>query len=325
MALAMATTAGFCGSCHAVLEGSLQLSGSSSRLSMAKINRIAIAKSGLRVRAQQQGSAETGETSRRAMLGLLAAGMASGSFVQTVLAESNSTLLATPTTLPAKMTKKIRVAGIPGLLSAKSDSQGLIRAETIRVAGIPGLLSVKSDSQGLIRAATQLSIDGLVVDPIDITKLPLINVEDDPNFPSEVQAFMDQILLADAILFSAPEYNYSVTPITKNAIDWLSLMPQTLAGKAAAIISTGWDFGGGRMQYHLRQIGVRPDLHFINKPEVFVSTIVDAQHPPKFDANGDLIDDNVRAQLQQLLISLRDFTLQLQCTNATSQAKAILT
>lgn len=60
-------------------------------------------------------------------------------------------------------------------------------------------------------SATQLSIDGLVVDPIDITKLPLINVEDDPNFPSEVQAFMDQILLADAILFSAPEYNYSVT------------------------------------------------------------------------------------------------------------------
>ncbi|KAL0284862.1 UNVERIFIED_CONTAM: hypothetical protein Sangu_2804600, partial [Sesamum angustifolium] len=72
-------------------------------------------------------------------------------------------------------------------------------------------------------------------------------------------------------------------------------------------------------------IGVRPDLHFINMPEVFVSTTVDAQHPPKFDANGDLIDDNVRAQFQQLLISLRDFTLQLQCTNATSQAKAILT
>ncbi|KAL0321166.1 UNVERIFIED_CONTAM: NADPH:quinone oxidoreductase [Sesamum radiatum] len=317
MALAMATTAGFCGSSHSVLEGSLQLSGSSSRLSMPKINRIALAKPGLRVRAQQQGSAETAETSRRAILGLLAAGMASGSFAQTVLAESISTLPAVPAD---KMRRKIIVAGIPGLISAKSDSQGLIRAETIRVAGIPGLLSAKSDSQGLIRAATQLSIEGLVVDPIDITKLPLINVEDDPDFPPEVQAFINQVLRADAILFSAPEYNYSVT------LDWLSLAPQTLAGKTAAIISTGWDFGGGRMQYHLRQIGVRPDLHFINKPEVFVSTIVDAQHPPKFDANGDLIDDNVRAQLQQLLISLRDFTLQLQCTNATAgQAKAILT
>ncbi|XP_011086158.1 NADPH:quinone oxidoreductase-like [Sesamum indicum] len=300
MALAMATTAGFCGSCHAVLEGSLQLSGSSSRLSMAKINRIAIAKSGLRVRAQQQGSAETGETSRRAMLGLLAAGMASGSFVQTVLAESNSTLLATPTTLPAKMTKKIRVAGIPGLLSAKSDSQGLIRA------------------------AVKLNIDGLVVDPIDITKLPLINVEDNPDIPPEVEDFINHVRRADAILFSAPEYNYSVTPITKNAIDWLSLRSDSLAGKTAAIISTGWDFGGGRMQYHLRQIGVRTNLHFINAPEVFVRTTVDEQNPPKFDANGDLIDDNVRAQLQQLLISLRDFTLQLHCHNLIGQNKTLI-
>ncbi|KAL0283482.1 UNVERIFIED_CONTAM: putative NADPH:quinone oxidoreductase 1 [Sesamum angustifolium] len=179
-------------------------------------------------------------------------------------------------------------------------------AETIRVAGIPGLLSVKSESQGLIRAATQLSIDGLVVDPIDITKLPLINVEDEPDFPPDVQAFMNQLLLKTQLI-----------GYPRGQKLWLV--------KTAAIISTGWDFGGGRMQYHLRQIGVRPDLHFINTPEVFVSTTVDAQHPPKFDANGDLIDDNVRAQLQQLIISLRDFTLQLQCTNATSQAKAILT
>ncbi|KAL0300801.1 UNVERIFIED_CONTAM: NADPH:quinone oxidoreductase [Sesamum radiatum] len=296
MALAMATMAGFCGTCHAVLEGSLHLSGSSSLLSMPKTNRFAFAEPGLRVRAQQQTSAET-ETGRRAMLGLLAAGMASGSFVQTVLAESISNL----PTVPDQMHRKIIVAGIPGLISEKSDSQGLIRA------------------------AAKLRISGLVLLPVDVTKLPLINVEDHPNLPTEVQAFMDHILLADAILFSAPEYNYSVTPITKNAIDWLSQRPETLAGKTAAIISTGWDFGGGRMQYHLRQIGVRPDLHFINTPEVFVSTTVDAQHPPKFDANGDLIDDNVRAQLQQLLVSLRDFTLPLKYGNNADKDSGILT
>ncbi|KAL0289102.1 UNVERIFIED_CONTAM: Oxygen-evolving enhancer protein 3, chloroplastic [Sesamum angustifolium] len=184
----MSTTAGFCGSSHAVLAGNLQFSGSSSRLNMAKTNRIAFAKSSLKVRAQQQGSAETAKTSRRAMLGLLAAGMASGSFVQTVLAESNSTPLATPTAL-----------------------SGTMSAKAIRVVGIPGLLSVKSESQCLIHAATQLSIDGLVVDPIDITKLPLINVEDEPDFPPDVQAFMNQVLRADAILFFGPEYNYSVT------------------------------------------------------------------------------------------------------------------
>ncbi|KAL0407293.1 UNVERIFIED_CONTAM: NADPH:quinone oxidoreductase [Sesamum latifolium] len=282
MALAMTTMAGFCGSSHAVLEGSHQLSGSSSRLSMPKTNRIAFAEPGLRVRAQQQTSAET-ETGRRAMLGLLAAGMASGSFVQTVLAESVPTL----PTVPDKMRRKIIVAGIPGLISEKSDSQGLIRA--------------------------------------DVAKLPLINVEDHPNFPPEVQAFMDQILLADAILFSAPEYNYSVTrnkPQTLISYSFLnSICTQTFdyffndVPLPTYFHSMG--FWWGRMQYHLRQIGVRPDLHFINTPEVFVSTTVDAQHPPKFDANGDLIDETVREDLRKLLISLRNFTLPLKyCNNA---------
>ncbi|KAL0283484.1 UNVERIFIED_CONTAM: hypothetical protein Sangu_2886600 [Sesamum angustifolium] len=130
-----------------------------SLLSMPKTNRFAFAEPGLRVRAQQQTSAET-ETGRRAMLGLLAAGMASG----------------------------------------KNNSRRN-----------PRLISEKSDSQGLIRAAAKLHIGGLVLLPVDVSKLPLINVEDHPNLPTEVQAFMDQILLADAILFSAPEYNYSVT------------------------------------------------------------------------------------------------------------------
>ena len=42
----------------------------------------------------------------------------------------------------------------------------------------------------------------------------------------------------------------------KNAIDWASRPPNVWAGKAAAIVSAGGGFGGGRAQYHLRQIGV---------------------------------------------------------------------
>ncbi|KAL3519557.1 hypothetical protein ACH5RR_017706 [Cinchona calisaya] len=84
MAQAMASMAGLRGSCQAVLERSLQLSGSS-RLSTSSTSRIGLARPGFSVRAQQ-GSGEP-ETSRRAMLGLVAAGIASGSFVQAVLAD----------------------------------------------------------------------------------------------------------------------------------------------------------------------------------------------------------------------------------------------
>lgn len=81
----MASMAGLHGSSQAVLEGSLQLSGST-RLNIAGGARVPANRSGFTVRAAQQVPSEP-ETSRRAVLGLVAAGLATGSFVQAVLAE----------------------------------------------------------------------------------------------------------------------------------------------------------------------------------------------------------------------------------------------
>ncbi|GKV19225.1 hypothetical protein SLEP1_g29513 [Rubroshorea leprosula] len=88
MAQAMASMAGLRGTSQAVLEGS--------RLNMAAATktRVGVPRSGYVVRAQQR-SAES-ETSRRAMLGLVATGLASGSFVQTVLADGLSIKVGPP-------------------------------------------------------------------------------------------------------------------------------------------------------------------------------------------------------------------------------------
>ncbi|KAA8519948.1 hypothetical protein F0562_014142 [Nyssa sinensis] len=94
MAQAMASMAGLRGSSQAVLEGSLQLSGST-RLTGATSSRVAVVKSGLTVRAQQASAHET-ETSRRAVLGLVAAGLATGSFVQAVLADAKPIKVGPP-------------------------------------------------------------------------------------------------------------------------------------------------------------------------------------------------------------------------------------
>ena len=95
----------------------------------------------------------------------------------------------------------------------------------------------------------------------------------------------------------------------KNALDWASRGKNCWADKPAAIVSAGGGFGGGRSQYHLRQVGVFLDLHFINKPELFVQAF---QQPPKFDSDGNLIDDQIRERLKQVLLSLQAFTLRLQ-------------
>ncbi|XP_010247010.1 PREDICTED: oxygen-evolving enhancer protein 3-2, chloroplastic-like [Nelumbo nucifera] len=97
MAQAMASMAGLCGSSQAVLEGSLQLN-SSTRLSLPGNNRVSVSRSGFTVRAQQVSSEgeSVSQSSRRAVLGLVAAGLATGSFVQAVLADAKSIKVGPP-------------------------------------------------------------------------------------------------------------------------------------------------------------------------------------------------------------------------------------
>ncbi|XVF18192.1 hypothetical protein REPUB_Repub11eG0000800 [Reevesia pubescens] len=79
--------------------------------------------------------------------------------------------------------------------------------------------------------------------------------------------------------------------------------------KAAAIVSTERGFGGGRSQYHLRQIGIFLDFHFINKLEFFLNAF---QPPAKFDSDGNLIDPASKEKIKEVILSFQAFTLRLQ-------------
>jgi len=181
----------------------------------------------------------------------------------------------------------------------------------IKVAAICGSIRKGSIHRGLVRSAMELSIDGLQVEYVDITPLPFLNTDLEVNgtYPPPVEAFRRKILEADSILFASPEYNYSISAPLKNAIDWASRPPNVWAGKPAAIVSAGGSFGGGRAQYHLRQVGVFLDLHFINKPELAIQAF---QPPQKFDADGNLIHDETKERLKQVLLSLQALTYKLQ-------------
>ncbi|GMP41137.1 hypothetical protein CsSME_00011334 [Camellia sinensis var. sinensis] len=184
----------------------------------------------------------------------------------------------------------------------------------ITVAALCGSLRKRSFNRGLLRSAIQIcneSINGIKIEYIEIAPLPMLNTDLEVNgtFPQAVEAFRQKIREADSVLFASPEYNYSVTAPLKNAIDWASRPPNVWADKAAAIVSAGGGFGGGLSQYHLRQIGVYIDLHFINKPEFFLNAF---QAPSKFDSDGNLIDMATKAKLKEVLLSLQAFTLRLQ-------------
>src|ERR1700716_2797106 len=99
-------------------------------------------------------------------------------------------------------------------------------ASGTKVLGICGSLRKGSYNTAAVRAAIAQKPPGMTVEVADISQIPLYN-EDvrQQGFPPSVETLRRQIAAADALLFACPEYNYSMTGVLKNAIDWASRPP----------------------------------------------------------------------------------------------------
>ena len=183
----------------------------------------------------------------------------------------------------------------------------------LRILALSGSLRAGSTNSGLARAAIARAgahVSGVVG---DISALPLYNGDVEAvAMPPAVLALRAQARAADAFVLASTEYNYSVSGVLKNAIDWLSRPgadgPQPMAGKAALIVSTGGGSGGGRAQLHLRQVLVYVDVHAVNKPELAIN-IFDGKQ--RFDAQGNLTDEATAKHLEACMASLATLSRQL--------------
>ncbi|HJT47085.1 MAG TPA: NAD(P)H-dependent oxidoreductase [Nitrososphaeraceae archaeon] len=179
----------------------------------------------------------------------------------------------------------------------------------LAVLGFAGSLRTGSYNKALLRAAVGLVPQDLTLEIFDLEGIPPFNQDTEQNMPSKVKDFKTKIREADAILIATPEYNYSVPGVLKNAIDWASRPygDNPFDGKPVAIMSASIGMlGGARAQYHLRQIFVFLNMYPINRPEVIVPFAGD-----KFDANGNLLDNDTKRFLGQLLQNLAIWTRKL--------------
>ena len=124
---------------------------------------------------------------------------------------------------------------------------------------------------------------GLEIELADLQDVPFYNA-DLKEIPP-MQKLNESIERADALLLACPEYNYSLAPALKNALDWASRAPENhlLAGKPLAILGSGGGMGSARSQYHLRQVCVFLNLNPLNKPEVISNAFSGS-----FDEDGNL-------------------------------------
>jgi chromate reductase, NAD(P)H dehydrogenase (quinone) len=139
------------------------------------------------------------------------------------------------------------------------------------------------------------------------SEFPLYNadVQNSSGFPAPVQTLADAIRVADGVIFVSPEYNYSIPGGLKNAIDWVSRLPnQPFANKPVMMISASAGMlGGGRMQYDLRRCMIFLDALTMNKPEVFIGGAMQ-----KFDEKtGQLKDEQAVGFIKQQLAAFAKF------------------
>lgn len=179
-------------------------------------------------------------------------------------------------------------------------------SQTTKILGISGSLRQGSFNTAALRAAQKLAPEGAEITIASLADIPLYDQDlRDKTVPPAVETLCKQVMAADALLFATPEYNYSVSGVLKNAIDWLSrLEPQPFAGKPAAVFGASMSlFGSARAQYDLRRIMIYLDVHFVNKPEVMI-----AQAHERFDDTGKLTHEPTRKFLGKLVGELVTWT-----------------
>jgi chromate reductase, NAD(P)H dehydrogenase (quinone) len=180
---------------------------------------------------------------------------------------------------------------------------------TVRILGVAGSLRRGSFNAAALRAAQDLAPTGMTIEIFDLAPIPMYN--DDvrlEGYPPPVADFRARIKAADGLLLATPEYNYSTSGVLKNAIDWASRPPEhPFEGKPIGLMgASAGALGTARAQYHLRQMFVFLNGFVMNRPEVMIPG---AQG--KFDAEGELTDQQTRDFMSAHLVALKAWVLKM--------------
>ncbi|MEO0870656.1 MAG: NADPH-dependent FMN reductase, partial [Pseudomonadota bacterium] len=136
-----------------------------------------------------------------------------------------------------------------------------------------GSLRKNSVNRQLLEALPGLAPQGWTFSGLSsLGEIPVYNqdIEDAEGFPKPVQDMCSSIRAADGLVIASPEYNYGVSGVLKNALDWISrVSDQPFDGLPVSIMSASPSpMGGIRAQYPLRKIFVALKADLVPRPEV---------------------------------------------------------
>jgi len=147
-----------------------------------------------------------------------------------------------------------------------------------RIVALTGALRQASFNTALLKTLAETAYEDMAIAVADISEVPLYNQDLDQAalLPAAVHALRTQVAEADGLIISSPEYNYAMSGVAKNLIDWLSRPygQAALAGKPVLIITTSPGATGGvRAQSQLRGTLAATGAHPLGGPEVVIAGI----------------------------------------------------
>jgi chromate reductase len=189
----------------------------------------------------------------------------------------------------------------------------MVMEKKMHILGFAGSLRRQSYNRAILAAAFEMVPDDATLEIFDLEGIPPFNQDLELEPPEKVRDFKARIRAADAILIATPEYNYSISGVLKNAIDWASRpygdnafdrKPVGLMGASVGMLGTA------RAQYDLRRSFVFLNMFPLNQPEVMVPFAQD-----KVDGNGRLTDEKTRKKIRELLESLVALTRRMRLSD----------
>ena len=134
-----------------------------------------------------------------------------------------------------------------------------------KILAFAGSSRRESNNRKLVKVAAKIAaandVDVTIVEFGDLN-IPLFNEDlEAEGTPVDAQRFKDLMISHNGFLISSPEYNSSISPLLKNAIDWASRPAEgepglvAFQGKIAALMSASpGALGGLRGLVHVRSI-----------------------------------------------------------------------
>ena len=159
-------------------------------------------------------------------------------------------------------------------------------------------------------AQKELALQGAEVTRISLADYPLPimdqDLEAEHGIPENAYKLARLFVAHDGILIATPEYNGSIPPLLKNAIDWISRVREDagkplrpLPGRIVALCSSSnGHFAGIRSASHLRQVLAHIQMDVI-APQLSVPNAGEA-----FDEDGTFVAERLRKTMSEVCAAL---------------------